>query len=423
MHLLMSDLFPICRSITGQGVRQSLKILQSYIPLKIHEVPSGTRVFDWTIPLEWNIEDAYIKNSSGERIVDFKQSNLHVVNYSQPVQAKMRLAQLRPHLHSLPEFPDWIPYRTSYYQENWGFCMPHNRLKMLRDDEDYEVSIQSTFSKGQLTYGELYIPGQTEAEVLISSHVCHPSLCNDNLSGMVIATFLAKFLQTKALQYSYRVVFAPSTIGSIVWLCRNEQITKKIRHGFVLTGLGDPGGFTYKKSRMGNADIDRAFAYILQNSGYAHKVIDFFPYGYDERQYCSPGFNLPIGCFMRTPHGQYPEYHTSGDNLEFVQPQCLEQSLDVCLKTVELLEKNKTYQNLSPQGEPQLGRRGLYRAVGGQADGAKREMGMLWILNLSDGTHSLLDIAERSTISFDVLSQVAQVLVEHHLLKEIDCYQ
>jgi len=418
MYDFMSELYPICRSITGDGFRRSLQMIQKYISLKVHEIPSETKLFDWTVPLEWNIEDAYIKNTRGERVVDFKQSNLHVVSYSQPIKARMTLEELKPHLYTLPDQPEWIPYRTSYYKESWGFCLTHRQLQGLQDEE-YEICIDSWLKKGHLTYGECYLRGDTSDEILISCHACHPSLCNDNLSGIVLATFLAMRLNSEPLRYSYRFLFIPGTIGAIAWLALNENAVQNIKHGLVVTGVGDSGGFTYKKTRRGDAEIDRAFCHILKHSQQDHKIMDFFPYGYDERQYCSPAFNLPVGCFMRTPHGQYPEYHTSGDNLDFVRPQYLEESFIHCLKTLTLLERNKGFLNQNPQCEPQLGRRGLYRAIGGQAEGAKREMAMLWVLNLSDGHHALLEIAERADLPFDLVYEAAQSLLDHGLLKEI----
>jgi aminopeptidase-like protein len=384
----------------------------------MHEIPSGTEVFDWTVPQEWNIQDAYIKNKKGERIVDFTQSNLHVVSYSQPIHTTMTLEELKPHLYSLPEHPDWIPYRTSYYKESWGFCLTHRQLMALKDEE-YEVCIHSTLESGHLTYGEYVIKGETEEEILISCHTCHPSLCNDNLSGIAVTTFLAKTLSGRSLRYSYRFLFIPGTIGSIAWLALHENQVSTITNGMVVTGVGDPGALTYKKSRQGKAGIDRAFTHILKTSGLEHAIIDFFPYGYDERQYCSPGFNLPVGCFMRTPHGEYPEYHTSGDNLTFVQPQPLEESLICCVRVVNLLERNATFLSQNPKCEPRLGKRGLYRAIGGESEGAKREMAMLWVLNFSDGTHSLLDIAERSGLEFEVIDKAAESLEEHGLLKKV----
>ncbi len=418
MYELMAELYPICRSITGDGFRRSLQIIQKYIPLSVHEVPSGTQVFDWTVPLEWNIQDAYIKNHKGTRVVDFHHSNLHVVNYSQPIRARMSLEELKPHLHTIPDYPEWIPYRTSYYNESWGFCLSHKQLQTLKKG-DYEVCIDSSLKKGHLTYGEYYLRGQSSDEILISCHACHPSLCNDNLSGIALATYLAMRLNSEPLRFSYRFIFIPATIGSIAWLAVNADSVRKIKHGLVVTGVGDPGGFTYKKTRQGDAEIDKAFSHVLKHSQDDYKIIDFFPYGYDERQYCSPGFNLPVGCFMRTPHGQYPEYHTSGDNLDFVKPQSLEESFNHCVTLLTLLEKNKIYLNQNPHCEPQLGQRGLYRTIAGQAEGANREMAMLWVLNLSDGHHTLLDIAERSNLPFDVVYETVKVLLDHGLLKEM----
>lgn len=417
MYQLIAELYPICRSITGDGFRETLRRIREQIPLTVHEVASGTEVFDWTVPREWNIADAYIKNARGERVVDFHDSNLHVVSYSTPVRQKLALGQLQEHLFTLPDRPDWIPYRTSYYKESWGFCLSHNQLLSL-PDEEYEVCIDSSLEDGHLTYGEYYLPGASSDEVLISCHACHPSLCNDNLSGIALATALARRLSSQQLRYSYRFVFIPGTIGSITWLCRNEQHATNIKHGFVLTCVGDPGRTTYKRSRRGDAEIDRAFAHVLKHSGEDYEIVDFFPYGYDERQYCSPAFNLPVGCLMRTPHGRFPEYHTSADNLDFVQPPYLADSYAKCVSALAILEQNKIYRNQNPKCEPQLGKRGLYRAIGGQADAGTHELAMLWVLNLSDGGYSLLDIAERSGLPFTAIKQVADLLAEHGLLCE-----
>ncbi len=418
MHRLITELYPICRSITGNGFRETLQRLNRHVPLEIHEVPSGTPVFDWTIPKEWNIRDAYVKNGAGERVIDFQKSNLHVLNYSAPTRATMPLAELKRHLYSLPQHPDWIPYRTSYYAERWGFCLTHHQLLALKDD-DYEICIDSTLQDGHLTYGEYYIRGQTADEVLFSCHVCHPSLANDNLSGVVLTTFLAKHIGQHPPRYSYRFLFIPGTIGSITWLHRNESGVANIKHGLVITCVGDAGRSTYKKSRRGDAEIDRAVTHVLKHSGQPYEILEFSPYGYDERQYCSPGFDLPVGCFMRTPNGRYPEYHTSADNLDFVKPASLADSLAKCLATVSVLEGNRTYLNLHPKCEPQLGKRGLYDTMGGQTDSRNFEMALLWVLNLSDGTHSLLDIAERSEIEFGLLHSAADALVDHALLKEV----
>jgi len=414
---LIRELYPICRSITGNGFRRTLQRLSQEIPLQIHEVPTGAQVFDWTVPNEWNIRDAYVKNSQGERIIDFCQHNLHVVNYSVPVRRQMSLAELRPHLHSLPDRPEWIPYRTSYYKQTWGFCLPHRQLEQLPEDQ-YEVCIDSTLEEGSLTYGEYCVKGQSQDEILISVHACHPSLCNDNLSGVSVATCLAAHLSQLRPRYSYRFLFIPGTIGSITWLSRNEEHVRLIKHGLVLTCIGDRGDFTYKKSRQGEAEVDRAVAHVLAHSGHPYKIGDFSPYGYDERQYCSPGFNLAVGCLMRSPHGQFPEYHTSADNLDFVNPDSLSESFQTILAILEVLETNRTYINLSPKCEPQLGKRGLYGSVGG-ASPREFEMAMLWVLNLSDGETTLLGIAERSKMDVRVLARAATALDQAGLLREM----
>jgi aminopeptidase-like protein len=392
-------------------------MIQEQIPITVHEVPSGTKVFDWTIPLEWNIRDAYIKDGEGNKVVDFSRSNLHIVGYSVPVNTRLSLSDLKEHLYTLPDHPDWIPYRTSYYKKDWGFCLTHRQLLQLKEGE-YEVVIDSSLSDGNLVYGECYLKGERQEEILISCHICHPSLCNDNLSGIGVATFLAKWLCEQPLRYSCRFLFIPATIGSISWLAKNQGQVSRIKHGFVLTGVGDAGPLTYKKSRNGTAEVDRAFCHVLRQAGLQHTVIEFFPYGYDERQYCSPGFDLPVGCLMRTPHGQYPEYHTSADNLEFVKPESLAGSLALCKDAMDVLQHNGTYVNTNPFCEVQLGRRGLYRAVGGQAGEQISELALLWILNLSDGRHSLLDIAERSGYPFKLIRDGATVLMQHGLLKE-----
>ena len=415
LYDFVAELYPLCRSITGEGVRETLRLVQKRIPLEIHEVASGTQVFDWTVPPEWNIRDAYVKNRAGERVIDFQVSNLHVVNYSQPIRKLMKLEELKPHLHTLHEHPDWVPYRTSYYKDNWGFCLSQKQLSQMADEE-YEVCIDSSLTQGTLTYGECYLPGASTDEVLISCHVCHPSLCNDNLSGIAVATFMALNLAGQGRRYSYRLLFIPGTIGSITWLATHEQLIPRIKHGFVLTGVGDAGPLTYKRSRRGDAEIDHVMAQVLKQAGEPYKLIDFFPYGYDERQYCSPGFNLPVGCLMRTPHGEYPEYHTSADSLDFIKPQSLVGSLRHCLEVINVLEHNHRYMNQNPKCEPQLGKRGLYRAVAGHQATQSRELVLLWVLNLSDGMHSLLDIAERADVPFAEVQSAAAALVESGLL-------
>ena len=444
MHELMIELFPICRSITGNGVRQSLQILQNHISLDISEIPSGTKVFDWTIPREWNINDAYIKNSKGEKIIDFKKSNLHVLNYSTPIRTKLSLQELLPHLHSLPDQPNVIPYRTSYYKENWGFCITHNQLINLQDDE-YEVVIDSTLENGSLTYAEFFIQGESNDEVLFSCYTCHPSMCNDNLSGVVLFTFLAKHLKNLSLKYSYRFLFIPETIGAITWLSQNESNVKKIKHGLVAYCVGDPGNSSYKKSRQGNAEIDQIVMEVLKDTGEEHKVVDFFPTGSDERQFCSPGFNLPVGALVRTFAPEFSEYHTSADNTEFVKAQYLGDTLSKYVKVIAKLEENfgkfkpndkeklgksikekndRIFLNLNPKCEPQLGKRKLYHDIGSQipSQGGKKiinQFALLWVLNYSDGFHYLSDIVKLSGYDLIDIENSADALVKSHLLKEL----
>jgi aminopeptidase-like protein len=416
MHALIAELYPICRSITGDGLRTTLKRIAREIPLEIHEVPTGTAVFDWTVPREWNIRDAWIKNPHGEKIVDFQKSNLHVVQYSVPVHRRLPLGELKPHLYTRPDHPDWVPYRTSYYKETWGFCLPHAQFERLEPGE-YEVAIDSTLAEGSLSYGEHFLKGRTTDEVLISCHVCHPSLANDNLSGLALAVKLAQQLAGASLRYSYRFLFIPGTIGSIAWLARNEERTRQIRHGLVAACVGDAGKLHYKRTRRGNAEIDRAVIKAAQDCGAELEVRDFSPYGYDERQYCSPGFNLPVGSLTRTPHARFPEYHTSADNVSFVRAESLADSLDAYLAMVRILENNACYRNLAPRCEPQLGKRGLYQAIGG-LDAGRKESALLWVLNFSDESHSLLEIAERAELPFDLIHEAARTLVQHKLLAE-----
>jgi aminopeptidase-like protein len=412
---LVAELYPICRSITGDGVRRTLELVGREIDLEVHEVPSGTQVFDWTVPREWNIRDAFVANAAGERVIDFQAHNLHVMSYSVPVHATVPLHQLKQHLFTLPEHPDWVPYRTSYYAERWGFCASQRLVDSLPDG-DYEVCVDATLADGHLTYGEHVVPGETDEEVLVSCHVCHPSLANDNLSGIAVATRLARLLGGTRPRYTHRFLFIPGTIGSITWLARNQERVGRIRHGLVLACAGDPGRLTYKRSRRGDAEIDRAVAHVLASSGRPHALEDFSPYGYDERQYCSPGFNLPVGCLSRTPYARYPQYHTSADDLELVRPEHLQDSLEVCWEVLRVLDGNRRYRNLNPMCEPQLGRRGLYGSIGGRSDAEERQMAMLWVLNLSDGDHSLLDVADRAGLPFGLVAEVAGTLEAAGLL-------
>lgn len=417
MMALIEELFPICRSITGSGVRQTLKTIQDHMPLIIHEVPSGTKVFDWTVPPEWNIRDAFIERLDGTRVVDFTANNLHVVQYSRPIAAVVPLPDLLPHLHSLPDRPDWIPYRTSYYADDWGFCLTHRQLSGL-SDEAYRVVVDADLAPGHLSYGELLIPGRTDQTVLFSCHICHPSLANDNLSGLAVATMLARHIAATRPRYSYRFLFIPGTIGSITWLARNESEVGRIVHGLVLSCLGDNGGMTYKQSRRRNAAIDRIVTRVLSHEADS-RIRTFIPYGYDERQYCSPGFNLPVGCLMRTPNGEYPEYHTSADNLSLVRPENLANSLAVLKRIVAAIEGEVIFRNCYPNCEPQLGRRGLYAKIGGGRTSPSGQMAMLWVLNLADGDYSLLDMAERSGMNFQQIRDAAEALRGAGLIEQV----
>lgn len=413
MHELVRRLYPLCRSITGDGLRRTLEIIGEQVELEISEVPTGTEVLDWTIPREWNIRDAYLKDASGRRVVDFQASNLHVVGYSVPVAATMTLDELRPHLHTLPDQPDLVPYRTSYYAETWGFCLSQRTLDAMGRGP-YEVLIDATLADGHLTYGEHVVPGRSEREVLISCHVCHPSLANDNLAGVAVAVELAKAISDP--YHTYRFIFAPGTIGAITWLARNRERTARVAHGLTLACAGDPGPLTYKRSRRGDAAIDRVFTHLVGGD----RVLDFTPYGYDERQYGSPGFDLPVGSLTRTPYAGYPEYHTSGDDQDYVRPAAMADTLRVLRSAVAILERDRRYENLSPHGEPQLGRRGLYDSLGGRSDTRRAQLAMLWVLNQSDGDHSLLDIAERAGLPFETVAEATDALLKAGLVREIN---
>lgn len=415
MAALVERLYPLCRSITGDGVRRTLEIIGEAIPLTVHEVPTGTEVLDWTVPQEWNITDAYVADSDGRRVIDFRESNLHVVGYSAPVHATMSIDELRPHLHTLPDQPSLIPYRTSYYERTWGFCLAHEVYESLADGA-YEVKIDSTLADGSLTYAEHVVAGRVADEVLVSCHVCHPSLANDNLAGIAVAVNLALAMAGETPWYTYRFLFAPGTIGAISWLAANTHRIDRVKHGLVLACAGDRGSLTYKRSRRGDAEIDRVLGTVLADR--PHRIVDFSPYGYDERQFCSPGFNLGVGCLTRTPYAGYPEYHTSADNPDFVSAEAMADTLDVCRKAFAVLDRNRRYLNQNPYGEPQLGRRGLYDSLGGRSDAKQAQLAMLWVLNLADGEHTLLDIADRSTVDFETLAVAAQALHAADLIKE-----
>jgi aminopeptidase-like protein len=412
---LMQRLYPFCRSLTGDGVRATFQALEDLIPLKRTEIPSGTRVFDWIVPDEWNIRDAYIADAAGNRVVDFRDSTLHVVSYSEPVRTTLSLEALRERLHTLPDQPDLIPYRTSYYERTWGFCLSHRQLLDL-EPGDYEVVIDSTLEPGHLSYADLVIEGEGEEEVLMSTYVCHPSLANDNLSGIAVATMVAKELLDRRLRHSYRILFAPGTIGPLAWLHTNRDRLDRIQHGLTLSCIGDGGNLTYKHSRRENAEVDQAMEIVLRDAGAPHRLLPWEPWGGDERQFCSPGFDLPVGTLMRTPHGEFAGYHTSADGLDRIRPESLAEAVDTCLQLVEVLESNRRCTNLSPYGEPQLGRRGLYRSAGGAVASPDDERALLWVLNQSDGHSSLLDVARSSGLRYSVVQRAAERLEAAGLL-------
>ncbi|MCC7059284.1 MAG: DUF4910 domain-containing protein, partial [Burkholderiaceae bacterium] len=391
---LIREMYPICRSITGNGVRRTLDLVGQRIPLARTEVASGTPVFDWEIPPEWNIRDAWIADANGRRVVDFREHNLHVVNYSTPVRRTLSLEELQPHLHSIPERPDWIPYRTTYYREHWGFCL-RDRDRQALGPGPYEVVIDSELAPGHLTYAECVVPGSTAGEAIVYTHTCHPSLANDNLSGIAVAACLAREMIGTLPRLTWRFVFGPGTIGSLAWLSRNESRLSDIVGGLVIGLLGDAGALTYKRSRRGSSATDRAAEQVLGALPMPSSIVDFEPYGYDERQFCSPGFDLPIGRLTRSANGAYAEYHSSADDLALLRPAKLAESICVLARLLQVIDANRVPRNLSPRGEPRLGKRGLYGAMGGHAPG-EFEHALLWVLNLADGTRDLVAIAARS---------------------------
>jgi len=414
MMEMIVKLFPICRSITGNGVRETLNILQKEIPIKIHEVPSGTQVFDWTVPKEWNIYDAYVIGPDGNKIIDFKENNLHVVGYSTPVNKTLSLKELQEHLHSLPGQPDAIPYITSYYKERWGFCIKHNYREKLKEGS-YKVFIGSELKNGSLTYGELIIPGESKEEVFLSTYVCHPSMANDELSGPVVTTSLVKWILQKSRKYTYRIIFIPETIGSITYLNKNIEVMKKnIIAGFNISCVGDSGSFSYIPSRNGHTYADRIALNIL-----SFKQRDFIRYsfldkGSDERQYNAPGIDLPLCCILKSKYGTYPEYHTSLDNLDFVSSQGLSDSYEAFKECLKLIEKNKKYK-IKCLGEPQLGKRGLYPTISTKSS-TNEVKSMMNFISYADGTKDLIEISEIIKVPVWELYSIIKKLLKADLL-------
>lgn len=413
---LMRDLYPLPRSITGPGLRATLARLHRDIPLQLTEVPTGTRVFDWTIPPEWSISEAWLADETGRRVVDFADSNLHVLGYSAPVDTTLSLEELRPRLHSLPAWPDRVPFRSSYYHEDWGFCLADRVLQALKPGR-YRAVIRSRLAPGSLTLAEHLHPGRTADEVLIFTHTCHPSLCNDNLSGIGVAARLAAFLRNRETRYSYRFLFAPATIGSIAWMALNEPHLTRIRHGLVLGMLGDDRPLLYKASRAGDNEIDRAARVSLRSHNPDAGEAPYSPWGLDERQFATPGIRLPVGRLTRSPPGGRNEEHTSADDFGLVSAGALAGSWLASLRILDVLERNGRYRNLQPKGEPQLGPRGLYRRGGGYYEAVPdAQLAVFWVLNQCDGDASLLDITERSGLSFGLVARAASDLQAAGLL-------
>jgi len=424
----LKRLFPIPRSLTGQGNRDTFRILEEIIPLNLIEYPSGTPVYDWIIPDEWIIRDAYIKAPDGKRLIDFCKCNLHVVGYSAPVNRKMKFSELAPRLHMLRDSPDAVPYRTSYYNRDWGFCVTKKQYKELEDISGLlEVCIDSEFdTNGSMVIGEFIVSGETKEEFLVSTYCCHPSMANDNLSGLLATAFLAhELIDTRVPRCSWRFIFVPETIGAIAYLCHNETKMKKLLGGLVLTTCGGPGPFGFKESFLGDHVVDRAIRLAFKQRGIDPLHYPFIPDGSDERQYSSPGFRIPVASVTRDKYYEYPEYHTSLDNLSFVNGAQIAESLAVYRDVMRILDQNSCYKSTAPFGEPQLGRRGLYPSTGGGINQARvfgtaeesKLDAITWLLFLADGENDLLSVAERSGLNFCDLVQVSDQLVQSGLLE------
>ena len=419
IYELCEILFPICRSITGKGTKKTLEIIKTYIPdLNIKNVQSGTKCYDWKIPLEWNINDAYVKDESGKRLIDFNKSNLHVVGYSSPINAVISYSDLINHIYTLPDYPDAIPYVTSYYKEHWGFCMEHRQMLKLKKDIKYEVCIDSSLKKGLMNYGEMLIKGKSSKEILLSSYICHPSMANNELSGPTVLTFIVQWLKSLDLNYSYRVVFLPETIGSIYYISKHLKTLKKnVVGGFVLTCMGDNRTFSYLPSRYGNTLSDRVAKNVLKHLYPNYESYSFLDRGSDERQYCSPGVDLPICSIMRTKYHEYPEYHTSKDDLSLISSKGLFGGYQAIYKAIQIFENNRIY-NSRFLCEPQLGKRNLYPNLG-TINAFKTIKKRMDLLTYSDGKNDLLEISEILNIPFIEIYEEALILQENGLLEVV----
>lgn len=419
MYELAKKLYPICRSITGNGVRETLNVLKEICPtLKVFEVPSGTKVFDWEVPKEWNIKDGWIKNSKGEKIIDFKENNLHIMGYSTPVHKKVTLSELLQNVYTLPEQPEWIPYINSYYKERFGFCMSENLKNSLKEDE-YEIFIDSELKQGSLTYGEIIIPGESEKEIFLSTYICHPQMANNELSGPCVTIHLAKWLSERKNKYTYRIVFIPETIGSITYLSKNIEIMKKnIIAGFVLSCVGDNLCYSYLESPYANTLADKVAKNALKYHTPDYITYLYLARGSDERQYCSVGVDLPVCSVMRSKYGEYPEYHTSADDLDFISPDGLNGSFEIYKKMITTLEYNDRFKMICPC-EPQLGKRGLYPTISTKDTQAIVE-DMMNFIAYADGKNDLIDISNIINVETAKLIPIIENLKKTNLIEVVN---
>ncbi len=415
LHALITEIAPLRRCLTGAGLRATLARLDAVAPVTVTDLPSGMPVGDWTVPAEWTVRAARLSTADGRVLADWDASPLHVVQYSRPVRTRATLAALRPHLHTLPDRPDWIPYRTAYHADTWGFCLTHRALDGLPDDIVLDAVVDATLAPGAMPVGEIVVVGETDREILLSAHTCHPAMANDNASSMAIAASLAAWWAEAPRRHTLRVVLAPGTVGAIAWLHLRRDRLDRVAHGLVLANLGDAGGATYKRSRRGTLDaplaVDRAVEIAARDLGLPLDVRPFTPTGYDERQYGSPAADLPVGRLTRTPHGEYPEYHTSADNLDLVRPDALAASFRLLAATLAALDGDARFVGTGTVGEPMLGRHGLYAPVGGHPVTPADTEALLWVLSLADGAHALLDAAERSGLPFAALRHAADRLL------------